>query len=253
MTNFQAYQNKLAEITAIPDDAIITHRNVPVETFIQDAENLHKWCQQDREMLTASGLDWSLVEEIQEAAGALREAQSQWTSLLNRKEETWEKWKEKTGRAFGLYSDLLAAFKYAFSENELVLNRIKEIREKRNTHAAKIQGLNDLAVLGRSHREELQLISFDLTLLDKAAQLADEVADLLATRRAEKYYNAVKKIRDQAYTYLKGLVSKVYAAGKYVFRHNKKRRAGYAGSYYSKNRRKPATGSKQAGNEGVAA
>jgi ribonucleotide reductase beta subunit family protein with ferritin-like domain len=48
--------------------------------------------------------------------------------------------------------------------------------------------------------------------------------------------NEKKKIRDQAYTYLKKAVDDIYAYGQYVFRHNENRLKGY-GSHYIRGKR----------------
>jgi hypothetical protein len=87
-----------------------------------------------------------------------------------------------------------------------------------------IQGLNDLAVIGNDNP--------DMSLPDKAAHTADEMAALLAEVTASKAeYSKTKKIRDQAYTHLKAVVDEIREYGQYVFRQNKERFNGYR-SYY---------------------
>jgi len=81
--------------------------------------------------------------------------------------------------------------------------------------------------LGRENPEPLTAIGFDLTQLDRAATLADELADLLAEANGDKADpNESKIIRDKAYTYMKALVDEIREAGKYVFRNNKNRLKG---------------------------
>ena len=47
---------------------------MPVDVYLQEAENLYHWCQDDEAQLTGAGLAWNLVQEIPVRAGALREA-----------------------------------------------------------------------------------------------------------------------------------------------------------------------------------
>ena len=53
-----------------------------VSHYIQEAENLHAWCRQDKEALSAAGLDWIQVDDLPVRAGALREAESNLKGIL---------------------------------------------------------------------------------------------------------------------------------------------------------------------------
>ena len=57
MSNTEDYQAKIAEIEAITDEEMKSP-NMPVAAFIQEAEDLHKWCADDQEKLTGAGLDY---------------------------------------------------------------------------------------------------------------------------------------------------------------------------------------------------
>jgi hypothetical protein len=46
---------------------------------------------------------------------------------------------------------------------------------KGKNHTGMIQDLNDLTVLGKENPELLQTIHFDMSLLDKAAQMSGEI------------------------------------------------------------------------------
>ncbi len=94
------------------------------------------------------------------------------------------------------------------------------------------QDLNDLSVLGKDHPEELNAIKFDMTILDEAAALADGMSDLLGATTTERADSSdTKKIRDQAYTYLKEAVDEVRDFGQYVFWRDDARFRGYRSEY----------------------
>jgi hypothetical protein len=86
--------------------------------------------------------------------------------------------------------------------------------------------------LGMSNAVLLEATNFDMSLLDKAAELSDTLPGLLAIANGEKADDsAVKKIRDQAYTYQLRRVNKVRHYGRFVFKDNKLRRVGYYKHY----------------------
>ncbi len=105
-----------------------------------------------------------------------------------------------------------------------------------------IQDLNDLAVLGKTNPEPLTLINFDVTKLDTAATMADEMAVILAAANGDKQKDSESKtIRDKAYTYLKVVLDEVRETGKYVFWKNQDRYIGYTSQYWKKKNRKTPT------------
>ena len=73
---------------------------------------------------------------------------------------------------------------------------------KNNSYAAAIQNIHDLVVFGKKNLKPLNTIKFTLTELNEAALFAKKMADLYAKITAKKEYHIIKKIRNQAYTYL---------------------------------------------------
>ena len=68
------YDSKIETIQAIPD-AECKSPHMPVDAYLQEAENQYQWCQDDKQNLTNAGLDWSYVDDLPVRAGALREGQ----------------------------------------------------------------------------------------------------------------------------------------------------------------------------------
>jgi hypothetical protein len=93
--------------------------------------------------------------------------------------------------------------------------------------AAVIQDLINFIALGKNYPEELTEIDFDMSLLAQASQLAEEASKLLARATIESDTSTVKKIRDQAFTFLKMAVDEVCDFGQFVFWDNEIRRKGY--------------------------
>ena len=142
---------------------------------------------------------------------------------------------------YGLRDQLLHDFRFAFRKQSDLLGRISEISDG-SGDADMIQDLNDLAVLGKTNPEPLTLINFDVTKLDTAATMADEMAVILAAANGDKQKDSESKtIRDKAYTYLKVVLDEVRETGKYVFWKNQDRYIGYTSQYWKKKNRKTPT------------
>ena len=231
------YNNKLETIQAIPEDQVKSPA-MPVDHYLQEAENLHSWSQKDKDDLIANGLDWRFAEELPVRTGALRQAQSIWFKERYGHEKAQRVWNEKSPAAYELRDSLLHSMRYAYRKQPELLQRVSEIADG-NGHVDMIQDLNDIAVLGKANPEPLTAINKDLAELDRAAQTANEMAELMGDVSGErKSSRAARVIRDKAYTYLKEAVDEVRACGQYVFWKNESRLKGYASEYTHRHRGK---------------
>lgn len=109
-------------------------------------------------------------------------------------------------------------------------------------HADMLQDLHDASVLGEKYPEPLQAVGFDMSLLTKAAQMSDELANLLAKANGARMSdNKLKILRDKAYTYLKQAVDEVKHHGQFVFWRSPDRLKGYKSSYLQRKNENSAT------------
>jgi hypothetical protein len=240
MSSLEDYKKKLEVIKAIEIDRLFSPR-IPVDTYLQEAENLYKWSLEDKDALVARGLSWELVEDIQVRTGALREAESNWSRERFSHEEAEKAWLKESPLAYDLRDELLHHLRFAFRADTALLGRLNDIAEGAG-HADMIQDLNDLSGLGKANPEYLAKINFDMALLDRAADTAKKMASLLGeTTRDRNDYSEIKKIRDQAYTHLKEAVDEVYGFGQYVFWHNEERLRGYRSNYKRQQRVRKAS------------
>ncbi len=238
MSNLENYTQKLEEIQAIPDGEIKSPTNIPVDVFLQEAENLYHWCREDKDDLTARGLDWELVNDVPIRCGALREAQSRWITTRFSHEEAEKLWVEESPLAYDMRNELLHTYRFAYRKQGDLLGRVNTIADGYG-HADMIQDLNDLSVLGRDNPEPLQSINYDMTLLDKAADLADKMSDLLGATTSERAdCSEAIRIRDRAFSLLKFAVDEVREHGQFVFWRNDDRFRGYTSGYLKKKRYK---------------
>lgn len=230
MSNQSDYAAKLEAAKSLnPEEVQVPY--FPVGIYTQEAEDLYHWCKDDEAELTKAGLSAEVIENLPVLTGATREAQSLWMKEQQTRKEAEQKWADESPGAFDFRDRLVHSFRYAYRKSPDLLNRVDAIAEG-SSNADMIQDLNDLAVLGKANKEALQKISFDLQLLDKAAEQSDYLADLLGQANGDrKSNNEDKEIRDRMYTLLKHVVDEIRDCGKYVFWQNENRLKGYSSAY----------------------
>ncbi len=232
MANIDDYNATIETIRAIPDDKTLEPA-MPVDTYLQEGENLAKWSMMDAEALATIGITTEILNNLPVRAGALREAQSIWVKDHNSQQDAQREWAEAAPAAFAMRDQLLHDFRYAYRNDAAILARVAEIAEG-DSNADMIQDLNDLSLLGKSNTGPLEAINFILEKLEVAANASDELANILALANGDKSLQSESKvIRDKAYTHMKELVDEIRNAGKYLFWKNEKRYKGYVSQWWS--------------------
>lgn len=236
MSSTTDYTELLPEITEITAEKLLVP-NLPMSVVVQEAEDLYHWCKDDQQALTKAGLNWDLAVSLPTRAGACREAQSLWVKEHNIRQESEQLWKDEAPAAFGLRDFLIHTFRYAFRNDAGLSGRVDEIAQG-DTNADMVQDLNDLAVLGKAHTEELTVVGFDLPLLDLAADLSDRMGNLLGETNGDRDEDSkTLLIRDQAYTYLKLAMDEIRQCGKFVFWRTPERLKGYNSHYWKQQKK----------------
>jgi hypothetical protein len=177
-------------------------------------------------------MDWEVVADVPVRAGALREAEMIWHRERFNKEEAVKEWDEVSAEGYDFRNVLLHTFFHAYENDTRLLNRVSNIARGRG-HADMIQDLTNLAGLGQANTEPLTAIRYDLSELDRAAQLSSRLARLLAAAQVDRQEKSPEIIiRDQAYTHLKHAVDAIRSKGQYLFWRNENRLTGYASEYH---------------------
>jgi hypothetical protein len=210
---------------------------IPINVYNQEAENLHHWAMEDKDALIARGLDLRTIKELLTATGACREAEARWFKERYGKQEAEKEWNAKSPAAYALRDEVVDELEFAYFEDATLSSRVDQIKEGSGDEDL-IQDLANAASLGKANLAPLQKTKCDLTLLDKAETLSDSLPGILAAANGDKAdSSSVKKIRDQAYNYLKIRVDKVRRYGKFVFSEQKDRQVGYLRHYRNKHNR----------------
>ena len=176
MSSTSDYNELISQIQSIPSVKAL-RPTMPVDVYLQEAEDLYLWCLADQDALVGAGLDATLINELPVRAGACREAQSLWVKNRRMRNHTSVDWKLCLSEATDLRSQLLHAFRYAFRAHDGLLSGIGEIA-KSNSRSAIVQDLNDLSVLGNSKLDLLKAIRMDITLLQSASLKSYQMGDM---------------------------------------------------------------------------
>ena len=240
MSNPQDYEAMLPQAQAILPDETMTPR-MPVGIYLQEAEDLNAWCLKDKEKLMSAGVPETHFENLNLAAGGLRYAESQWAEQQKDQEDAEEQWDELSPEAYDLRDRTLHAMRFAYRNDANLLESVRDIDEGTGD-ADMIQDLSDASVLGKKNPEPLQVINFDMTILDQCEETSSKMADIRALANGEKFeVNESLIIRNQMYTLLKKYVDDIRDGGKYVFWRDEKRLKGYSSRYnrrmYLKNKK----------------
>ncbi|WP_372651543.1 hypothetical protein [Draconibacterium sp.] len=233
MSDRQDYDACYDAFMALPAEEVKAP-GIPVESAIQENENLYLWSLDDKTELTGAGLPETTIDSLTVRNGACRTAEAMWKREQHTPQDAQKEWEERAPVAYELHGRLLHDFRYAFRNDPRLLTKVSDIADGTGD-ADMIQDLSNLAALGEANPEPLALINFDVTLLPLADTTADELAIVLAQANGEKEIDhQVKIVRDRAYTYMQQAADEIKNCGRYVFWKNEDRLKGYRNIYRNK-------------------
>lgn len=214
----------------------------PIDSFLQEAENLYEWCKDDVPKLETAGISAQMIEELPMRTDLCRDAQSKWVKIKGTPGKSKKEWHESLPQALELRRELINGLRFAFRKHSDLLQTLKII-SKGDSYSDLIQDLSDISVVGKENSGLLLSIDFNLSLLDDAATKSEELALLWAKTNAEKNERLNYKIhRNESFWHLKELVTEIRAVGKFVFRNDKNRLKGYSSIFWKrKNSKKKIT------------
>lgn len=226
MSYFNDFELWKEQIASLAPDAVKLP-NQPVDDFVASTETLAIEANEDRDVLTAAGMDPSLIDNLVTLSGALRYCEAQWKSEYRARIDAQKEWQEKSPMAYGLKKDLLHHFSFAYRKDDNIQKKVMRIREG-TSHADMVQDLIELAVLGEKYPEPLTAINFDLDQLQTARELSHAMSELLAAANGSlDESSGTKQLRDKAFTLLYKTDSAVREYGRYVFWKDEDKRKRY--------------------------
>lgn len=132
------------------DNAAVVRPQMPVHVYLQEAENTSAWMREDVPLFLKVGVKPILVETFERRIGALREAESQWASARNTRDEARQTYEDRSRVAFDLLDDSLRHMRFAFRRRPDLISRLP-LPSDWAPRSRKFQMMNDLAVFGREN------------------------------------------------------------------------------------------------------
>ncbi len=229
------FEKNLHVIHQIPEERILCPDTTPVLIYLDEAEHLYRWCQQDRERLTLNGLTWSVVEDLPLRIFMLREAQKRWTNidlsdtgLSNNRADT-------ITRTHDFRRWLSRSLLFTFKKNPDAVTAI---------NGADIDVRNDALIKSLMEAFSLGITYTELSDPDRTSpdclcikfMLSCEMASLLSTISSGMVFCSERfRTRNQAYTWLKEAVDEIRCHAQFTFRFEPWRLKGYLSEYSFRN------------------
>jgi len=234
MTNKESYELLKENLIALVPERVVKP-GMPVDTYVQEAEDTQFWLQKDKDKLIAAGLKQEYIDTLPARIGALRYTQAEWVAISQSKSDRAKEWKLIAADAMALHRVLIHDFKFAYRNSEESKKVVDEIAEG-NGYADTVQDFGNLCALAAADPQPLLDINHDSTKLDKALIFANQLGPLLSAINGERDENdkPAKEVRDRAYVYLKEAVDMINEYGKYVFWEDEERLEKYSSAYFRK-------------------
>ncbi len=222
---------------ALPEKTVLTP-NLPIGVFLQEAYNIYRFMQDDRERFTAGNFDWNIVEELLKLIGFLRDAEAAlWTMKYGAPIE--KQYRDQHEAAVNAYDRLLKDLTFACRKDSDVMRHIKRnIIIKDNDPASFHQGLANLARFAEGYSESLRRVGSDLRLINDVNRYSGSLPKLFVRFN---YRNvAIEEqlnLRNRVYTLLKNTIGEIRDVARYVLADDPRRLRGYASEYFRKSSR----------------
>lgn len=225
------YEQNLAIIKAIPPEKTI-QLTMPQEHVCSEAQELDIVANEDKEDIMARGLSSNILESLPIRTGAFTYAAALYELDSQGMSEVQEIWEKKKEEGYLFKKKLINEMKFAFRNNQLAQKELSEIKAGKG-HRDMVIDLLEIEIVGREHLEELANINFDMSLLDKAKELHEEVTKAYAEMKVhQNQINEKRQTRDQAFTWLKEIVDEIREFGRFVYSDNPEKIKRYISEYY---------------------
>jgi hypothetical protein len=202
-----------------------------IADFLQEAEILYEWCQEDKKELMKVSLTWQLVEDLPVRAGALRKIHARCTKEFKSLTDSQKQWKDASLKGKALRKKLERYISFILRDIPNEYAKIRKIK-KGNTNADLIQNLNTLSVLGSMHKEKLEEAGMNLNLLDLASAESENLLDLYGTFKSSARDSPLAyELRNKAYHHLKQAMDEIRRRGKLALQDYPDRLKGYSSDY----------------------
>jgi len=228
----------MPELLALPL-AEVQAPSMPVAVLVQESHDLLAVVRpaEIRQALLGVGLAVAHLDALPLAIEAVRESQSRWMAIRDRKKSAARHSSELAGQT--LRRELAASIRWNLRDDRVALATLDAILHG-NTLADLIADLAELTALIDNHRDRFASDrSFDVAAARKAASAcAKQLQRELSTARVMGTQEQAKALRDRAHGYLVLQVTAIRQAGRYAFRNDAAMAAKFGSDYARARERK---------------
>lgn len=161
------------------------------------------------------------IEKVKRMVGACRELLSRTSVTVFSSSANQKAWNAKKEEAEYLLYDIKEAGVYACRKDDELLRFVYSIYNEGASNSDMIQDLNDYAVFGRKHQKLFDVIGYDKSNFDRAAQLSREMNELLPLATLDKSNSPERIRRNKAFCLTKNLIDELLAWARYIFHEDK--------------------------------
>ncbi len=229
MSDNECYEEMVPRLKAM-EFTRVREPDMPLDVVVHEGEVFRVLASQDSHLFEKVGLDLSIIEELRKTVACFAVANAKCAAMRQQKKEAVRVWLEEQKTGFELRRECLQAQLFAFRNNDEAREKLKRIRRK-NGHAAMIQDLRNLAQLGKTYKDDLASINFDMNRITLLEETADRLGKLRAAAFSSENRNEEQLIRNKAFTYMRMLMTEIKVYVRYVFYDNPDRQRQYASAY----------------------
>lgn len=218
-------------------DVTIRKTKIPVFELVQEAVDLKTIIRHDKEILVKRGLDWKLVEDLDDKADKLSRPEARWVCT------------KADGKSLTINLKALAGeCKTVRSQISISLRRLSALYDlgfrvpaysQKNRYADIVQDLYDMWYVCNNKRELLTNLGFDMSVPDKAFELHLKLSKAIAfTVNERPHLSPDRDERNSLRDELFSIVSTIMDFAKMVFTGDPQKYQKYVFSYYCTANRK---------------
>lgn len=229
------WETVVAEIDGLPADAVEESR-VPMPIYLQEANDLQVVTTKPdvRESLIKVGVNKDSLDRFGNVITLVRDRQSNWVVVRDRSKSDAQVQREAEGRT--MRSELVQACRWHLRSDSQAQRALDDIMDGDGVEDM-IQDLESLGMLVEKHSDAFGVDeTWDWkTTVETARALASEIRAGKSEAVADLTHEDAKLKRDQAFTYLHGLVEEIRGGGRWAYRNDNERLTWF-GSEYTRRR-----------------
>ena len=230
--NYAALEEFLSIFSVIPQSQVRTP-HVFVGTFLHTAQQLIPVVHQDIALLVGAGLRPDMLQRYALVVDALETAESFLNKTRFISEESHLQWEFRAPQVYNYLEEFEAVYQLAYRHKPSIKAQVDLLLKSRSTKGG-VQELLGLIQLGLANREPLAAIAFDISKLEKATSLSNDLSVLYQHHiKHDAKSEAALDMRNRAFTYLYTLVKDIRLTGEYLFWNQPQRSAQYTIVYHT--------------------